>query len=88
MKKIVLFSSSHWPGCPPVKEALSEAGINFVTVDISSGMLPLKQFLAYRDARPEFDAIKENNRVGLPCIVVNKGEQILFGLPENLDDLR
>ena len=70
-----------------MKEALSEAGINFVTLDISSGMLPLKQFLAYRDTRPEFDAIKEV-AVGLPCIVVNKGEQILFGLPENLDDLR
>ena len=51
-------------------------------------MLPLKQFLAYRDTRPEFDAIKEAGRVGLPCIVVNKGEKIYFELPENLDELR
>lgn len=71
-----------------MKEALSKAGINFAYVDISSGMLPLKQFLAYRDSRPEFIPVKEGGRVGLPCIVVNNGEQILFGLPENLDELK
>jgi len=71
-----------------VKEALSKADIPYAAVDISSGMLPLKQFLAYRDTRPEFDAIKEAGRVGLPCIVVNKGEKIYFELPENLDELR
>ena len=34
------------------------------------------------------DAIKEAGRVGLPCIVVDKGEKIYFGLPEDLDELR
>lgn len=71
-----------------MKEALSKAGIPFASVDISSGMLPLKQFLAYRDTRPEFAPVKESGRIGLPCIVINKGEQILFELPENLDDLK
>lgn len=71
-----------------MKEALSKADIPYAAVDISSGMLPLKQFLTYRDTRPEFDAVKEAGRVGLPCIVVNKGEKIYFELPENLDELR
>jgi Glutaredoxin-related protein len=71
-----------------VKEALSKADIPYAAVDISSGMLPLKQFLAYRDTRPEFEEIKEAGRVGLPCIVVDKGEKIYFGLPEDLDELR
>lgn len=71
-----------------MKEALSKADIPYAAVDISSGMLPLKQFLAYRDTRSEFDAIKKAGRVGLPCIVVNKGEKIYFELPENLDELR
>ena len=71
-----------------MKEALSKADISYAAIDISSGMLPLKQFLAYRDTRPEFDEIKEAGRVGLPCIVVNKGEKIYFELPENLDELR
>ena len=91
MKKIVMYSSMHWPGCPPVKEALSQADIKFAYVDISAGMLPLKQFLKYRDTRPEFDAIKAGGRVGVPCIVVKEEdgeEKILFELPENLDELR
>ena len=88
MKNIIMYSSMHWPGCPPVKEALSQADIKFAYVDISSGMLPLKQFLKYRDHRAEFDPIKEKGQVGVPCIVVNDGEQILFSIPEDLDVLR
>jgi len=71
-----------------VKEALSKAGIKYLEQDITTGMGPLKQFLKYRDTRPEFEDIKAAGRVGLPCLVINKGEQILFGLPENLDELR
>lgn len=71
-----------------MKEVLSQAGIKYVVQDITTGMLPLKQFLKYRDTRPEFADIKAAGRVGLPCLVINGGEQILFELPENLDELR
>ena len=74
-----------------MKEALSQAEIPFVYQDISSGMLPLKQFLKYRDTRPEFDPIKAQGRVGVPCLVVREDdgtEQILFELPADLDTLR
>ena len=71
-----------------MKEALSQAGIDFVYMDISSGRLPLKKFLKYRDEREEFIPIKAAGRAGLPCLVINKGEKILFELPENLDELR
>ena len=71
-----------------MKEALSQAGIKFAVQDITAGMVQLKQFLKLRDTRPEFDEIKAAGRVGLPCLVINGGEQILFELPENLDELR
>lgn len=74
-----------------MKEALSQTGIEFAYVDITSGMMPLKRFLKYRDSRREFDEIREKNRVGLPCIVVRNedgSERIMFSLPENLDELR
>ena len=71
-----------------MKEVLSKAEIKYLEQDITSGMLPLKQFLKLRDTRPEFAEIKEAGRVGLPCLVINGGEQILFELPENLDELR
>ncbi len=41
-------------------------------------MLNLKKFLKLRDYAPEFNEIKEAGRVGLPCIVIGKGEKILF----------
>lgn len=71
-----------------MKEALSNAGIPYAVQDINSGMFPLKQFLKIRDTHEAFLPIKEAGRVGLPCIVINRGEQVLFELPENLDDLR
>ena len=69
-----------------MKEALSAAGIKFVVQNINAGMLPLKQFLKLRDTREEFIPLKEAGRVGLPCLVINKGEQLLFELPEDLSE--
>lgn len=52
-------------------------------------MLYLKMFLKHRDNRPEFDDIRKKGRVGVPCIVVNDGEKIIFDLTEAvLDELR
>ncbi len=51
-------------------------------------MLHLKNFLKYRDNNPVFEEIKKAGRVGLPCIVINDGEEILFEAPEDLNTLR
>jgi len=76
--KIIVFGSKHWPDCEPVKEYLSKNNIKFAYLDITENMFNLKKFLKYRDNRKEFDEIKKAGRVGLPCIVVNDGEQIIF----------
>ena len=78
MKKITVFGSKHWPGCQPVKEFLSQNNVKFVYLDITDSMLNLKKFLKYRDARSEFEEIRKSNRVGLPCVMINKGEEFLF----------
>lgn len=78
MKKIIVFGSKHWPGCEPAKEYLSEKNIKFTYLDITENMLNLKKFLKYRDTYREFNEIKELGRVGIPCIVINKGEEIIF----------
>ncbi len=49
-------------------------------------MLNLKTFLKYRDVNEVFEIPKKENRVGLPCIVINKGEKIIIGEP-TLDEL-
>lgn len=82
LKKIIVFGSKFWPDCEPAKEFLSRNNIKYLYLDISEGMLNLKRFLKYRDNCEEFKEIRESGRVGLPCIVVNDGEQILFDYNE------
>lgn len=72
-----------------MKEFLSNENVDFVYLDISENMINLKRFLKYRDNSPVFDEIKKSGRVGLPCIVINDGEEIIFDKEElNLDELR
>lgn len=82
MKKIVVFGSKHWPGCEPAKEYLSNHNVKFLYLDITENMLNLKMFLKYRDNYKEFIEVKEAGRVGLPCIVINDGERIIFDYNE------
>lgn len=78
MKKVLVFGNKHWPDCESAKEFLSENGIEFIYLDITENMINLKRFLKLRDERPEFKEIKAAGRVGLPCIVINDGEKIIF----------
>lgn len=84
MKKVIVFGSKHWPGCEPAKEFLSDNGIKFVYRDITESMMNLKLFLNHRDNNPVFKEIKEGGRVGLPCLVIGNGDQIVFDV-ESLD---
>lgn len=72
-----------------MKEFLSSENIRFLYLDITENMLNLKNFLKYRDKAPEFDEIRKSGRVGLPCIVINNGEEIIFDKSLlNLEELR
>ena len=52
-------------------------------------MMNLKLFLNHRDNNPVFDSIKEKGQVGLPCIVVGNGEQIVFDYNDlDIEDLK
>lgn len=82
MKEIVVFGSEFCPDCAPAIEYLSEKNIEYVYLDISAGMLNLKKFLNYRDNYDEFKEIKQAGNIGIPCIVVNDGERIIFDYNE------
>lgn len=72
-----------------MKEFLSNEGIKYLYLDISENMLNLKTFLKYRDSAPAFEDIKKSGRVGLPCLVINDGEEIVFDKESlNLEELR
>lgn len=84
MKKIIVYGSQHWTGCGPVKELLLQNDIKFAYLDISESLLHLKNFLKVRDTSDAFIPVRESGRVGLPCIVVNGGEEVYLELPEDL----
>jgi glutaredoxin-related protein len=65
-----------------MKEFLSKNEIKFDYIDISDSMPSLKAFLKYRDHRSEFVQVKEEGRVGIPCIVINDGEKIFLDKPD------
>lgn len=89
MKRVIIFGSKFWPTCEPAKEFLSENGIKFVYRDITESMMNLKLFLNHRDNNPIFDEKKENGQVGLPCIVIGNGEQLVFDYKDlDIEDLK
>lgn len=83
MKKLILFSSSKCPDCPPIIERLNEENIEFENIDITESMANLKKFLKVRDNNSYFDTIKENNKVGVPTLMDEDGN---FFNPEVIDD--
>ncbi|MDR1705834.1 MAG: hypothetical protein LBS19_14275 [Clostridiales bacterium] len=55
-------------------------------MDISENMLALKMFVNLRESHPAFGAVKSRGSVGLPCVVINDGEKVLFKVGEELLD--
>lgn len=57
-------------------------------MDISESLFNLKTYLKLRDTRPEYEEIKERGIVGIPVIVINNGEKLIFDEKPDLDELR
>ena len=70
-----------------MKEFLSNNGVIYEYIDITDSMRNLKIYLKLRDTRPEFEEIKRIGRVGIPFIMLDNGEKLIFDQPE-LDELR
>jgi len=70
-----------------LKEFLSNNGVIYEYIDITDSMRNLKIYLKLRDTRPEFEEIKRIGRVGIPFIMLDNGEKLIFDQPE-LDELR
>ena len=86
MRKIILFGTGTWGGCPPVKEVLSENNIKYMYVDICEGVGKLKSFLKVRDTAPEMQEVREQHRAGIPCLVVDD-QVILVNGAEHMQQL-
>jgi len=69
--EIKLYGSQHWPGCPDVKEALLQKGIEFDYIEITDSMKSLKEFLKIRDKSDDFKIVRRVHAVGIPMLLVD-----------------
>ena len=73
-----LYGTMLCPDCPPIKELLEKKGIEYEFLNITEDLIILKEFLKLRDNRKEFDIIKEEGSIGVPCIFTESNEIIFY----------
>lgn len=72
------------PLCPDCVEAdafIAEKNIVCEHICITESTANLKEFLALRDTRAEFDEVKKEGGIGIPCFLKEDGS-ITFSLEE------
>ena len=73
----ILYFAETCPDTAPFKEKLSELGITFKEVEVMTSLKNFKEFLFVRDTYSQFEGIRGNMKIGIPCLVVSKDECIL-----------
>lgn len=73
MTQPTLFFSDKCPDTQPFVAGLEARGIRYDAVNITNSMRELKAFLHLRDSRPEFQAVKDAARVGVPVLLKPDG---------------
>lgn len=76
MKPILYFAET-CPDTEPFVNKLNELGIVYEEVEVLTSLKNLKQFLFVRDTYSQFDGIRGNMQIGIPCLVLNDKECIL-----------
>lgn len=81
VSKKVVFGSSLCPDCIVMKNELDKRGVKYLYLDITENLANLKKFLKFRENKV-FDFAKENESIGIPAMVINDGEKIIFSIEE------
>lgn len=72
-----IYGSLLCPDCVRCKEELTAAGVGFEYHDFADGIVNLKEFLKLRDTHEIFDEVRQDGRIGIPCIVTEEGRVTL-----------
>ena len=72
-----VYGSMLCPHCVEAKEYLEKVNDKYEFVNITESMKNLKEFLALRDNRKEFDDVKKFGYVGIPAILTDDNKIIL-----------
>ena len=73
----ILYFAETCPDTAPFKEKLAELGITYKEVEVMSSLKNFKEFLFVRDTYTQFEGIRGNMRIGIPCLVISESECIL-----------
>ena len=73
----ILYFAETCPDTAPFKEKLAELGIPYKEVEVMSSLKNFKEFLFVRDTYTQFEGIRENMKIGIPCLVISESECIL-----------
>lgn len=68
-----IYGCEQCPDCVKCKADLERAGVEYIYLDITQNLLFLKQFLRLRDSSPVFAEMKEAGKIGIPCLLDEKG---------------
>lgn len=72
-----VYGSPLCPDCRECRVNFDANGVDYEYVDITESMKALKEFLAYRDALPEFAPAKAAGSIGIPAIFCEDGSVTL-----------
>lgn len=73
----ILYFAETCPDTAPFKKKLSELGITYKEVEVMTSLKNFKEFLFVRDTYSQFEGIRGNMKIGIPCLVINDRECIL-----------
>lgn len=73
----ILYFAETCPDTAPFKEKLAELGITYKEVEVMSSLKNFKEFLFVRDTYTQFEGIRGNMKIGIPCLVISEGECII-----------
>ena len=70
---LIIYGNDLCPDCIQCKADLEKAGVNYEYRHIGENLPFFKEFLVIRDKEPIFAPVKEEGRIGIPCIVQEDG---------------
>ncbi len=72
-----IYGTLRCPDCVDCCQALDDAGIAYTFLDFDFDLRYLKNFLKLRDHCPQFETVRENGSIGIPCILRENGSVTL-----------
>lgn len=71
---MLIYGSMLCPDCVQCCKDLDEAGIEYTFCEFADDLAHLKAFLKLRDTLPVFDVLRQEGKIGIPCLVKDDGE--------------